>query len=76
MRFTTRRHRHYTTPHRALSIPASTNVHSITYVEGDLTLNGNATGQGILVVTGTMVMGGNISWNGLIFVVGNGDMNY
>jgi hypothetical protein len=49
----------------------------IDYVEGDLTLNGNPTGYGVLVVTGTLHMGGNFSWHGPVFVVGDGiaDMN-
>jgi hypothetical protein len=67
---------HYTTATSGSFNPAATNVHSVTYVDGDLTLNGNATGNGILVVTGAFNMGGDISWNGIIFVVGNGDMNY
>ena len=44
----------------------------ISYVEGNLTLNGSDTGWGVLVVTGSLLMGGNFSWNGPIFVVGNG----
>jgi hypothetical protein len=47
----------------------------IDVVNGNLTLNGNATGYGILLVTGTLNMSGNFSWNGLILVIGQGIMN-
>jgi hypothetical protein len=67
---------HYTTATSGSFNPSTTNLHSVTYVDGDLTLNGSPTGHGILVVTGALYYGGNVSWNGLIFVVGNGDMNY
>ena len=67
---------HYTTATVGSFDPATTNIHSITYVDGDLTLNGNAIGSGILVVTGAFNMGGNISWNGLVYVVGHGNMSY
>jgi hypothetical protein len=52
--------------------PNSTNIHSINYVDGDLSLSGNPSGNGILVVTGTLSMSGNFNWNGIIFVVGDG----
>jgi hypothetical protein len=52
--------------------PTTTTIHSITYVDGDLNLGGNNTGNGILVVTGTLYMHGNFSWNGLMLVVGDG----
>jgi hypothetical protein len=52
--------------------PNSTNIHSINYVDTDLTLSGNPTGSGILVVTGTLTLMGNFNWNGIIFVVGDG----
>lgn len=42
------------------------------YVDGDLSLNGNVTGYGLLVVTGTFSPGGNVGWNGLVLVVGKG----
>jgi len=48
----------------------------IDYVEGDLTLNGNATGYGTLVVTGTLTMDGNFTWYGLVLVIGDGVMNF
>jgi hypothetical protein len=44
----------------------------IIYVNGDLSLNGNVTGYGILVVTGTFSPGGNVGWNGIVLVVGKG----
>jgi hypothetical protein len=52
--------------------PAATNVASVTYVDGDLSLNGNDTGQGIIVITGTLTMSGNFTWKGLMLVVGDG----
>jgi hypothetical protein len=48
----------------------------IDYVEGDLTLNGNPQGYGILVVTGTLSMGGNFLWHGVVLVVGDGIANF
>src|SRR2546427_3441380 len=48
----------------------------IDYVEGDLTLNGNATGYGTLVVTGTLTMSGNFTWYGLVLVIGDGHMEF
>jgi hypothetical protein len=44
----------------------------VSYVDGDLTLNGGPVGYGILVVTGTLIMGGDFHWYGPIFVVGDG----
>lgn len=46
----------------------------ITVVNGDLTLNGNNTGYGILVVTGTLTFSGNTGWRGVVLVVGQGNM--
>jgi len=48
----------------------------IDYVDGDLTLNGNGTGYGILVVRGTLTMDGNFTWYGLVLVVGDGVMHF
>ena len=45
----------------------------IVYVNGDMTLDGSATGYGILVVTGTLTLKGTFQWNGLILVVGKGN---
>jgi hypothetical protein len=67
---------HYTNATVSSFNPDITNLHSITYVDGDLTLNGNGSGQGILVVTGHLTMGGDFTWNGLIFVVGQGMMDF
>jgi hypothetical protein len=67
---------HYDDSNSSHFQPTDTNLHSITYVDGDLTLNGNATGEGILVVTGHLTMGGDFHWNGLIFVVGDGSMDF
>ncbi len=63
---------HYTAANVGTFHPNTTTTTSINYVSGDLTLNGNGTGNGILVVTGTLTMSGNFSWNGIIFVVGDG----
>ncbi|HEY6213021.1 MAG TPA: hypothetical protein VIW45_12090, partial [Vicinamibacterales bacterium] len=49
---------------------------AVTYVDGNLTLNGSQTGYGILLVTGTLVMGGNFSWNGLVLVIGDGNIQF
>jgi len=65
---------HYTPANVGTFSPASTTNSSITYVDGDLTLNGNGTGRGILVVTGTLTMSGNFSWYGIVFVVGDGNL--
>jgi hypothetical protein len=46
----------------------------ITYVDGDLTLDGNVTGYGILVVTGKFTMAGTVGWRGIVLVVGEGEM--
>ena len=56
--------------------PTYTTKPSVTYVDGNLTLNGNGTGQGILVVTGTLTMSGNFTWYGLVLVVGDGNMQF
>jgi hypothetical protein len=45
---------------------------AINYIDGDLTLNGNAHGYGVLVVTGTLEMGGDFHWWGPVLVVGDG----
>jgi hypothetical protein len=49
---------------------------TINYVDGDVTLQGNATGYGILVVTGRLRMGGDFSWNGLVLVIGDGEVEF
>jgi hypothetical protein len=46
------------------------------YVNGDLTLNGNHDGYGLLVVTGTLHFGGNFNWHGTILVVGDGVVEF
>jgi hypothetical protein len=55
---------------------SQTTLSSVTIVNGDLTLSGGGTGQGILVVTGTLTIHGDTGWNGLIFVVGKGIVTY
>jgi hypothetical protein len=49
---------------------------AINYIDGDVTLNGNDTGYGILAVTGTLEMSGNFTWNGIIWVVGDGEFRF
>jgi hypothetical protein len=44
----------------------------ITFVDGNLTLSGGTTGNGILVVTGDLIMQGNYNWNGLVLAIGQG----
>jgi hypothetical protein len=51
------------------SLPATTTA-SVTVVNGNLTLSGNPTGNGILVVTGNLTLKGDFTWNGLILVLG------
>jgi hypothetical protein len=63
---------HYDSSNVGSFNPATTNIHSITYVDGDLDLGGNVTGNGILVVTGTLTLHGDFAWNGIVFVVGDG----
>jgi hypothetical protein len=63
---------HYNSSNVNTFTPSTTTDSSITYVDGDLTLNGSDTGRGILVVTGTLTMSGNFSWYGIVFVVGDG----
>src|SRR5262249_7344327 len=48
----------------------------INYIDGNLTLNGNDTGYGILVVTGTLTMSGNFTWYGSVFIVGDGILDF
>ena len=43
-------------------------------VDGDFTINGNASGAGILVVKGQLTFSGNVSYTGIIMVVGKGVM--
>jgi hypothetical protein len=43
----------------------------ITYVDGDVTLNG---GAGVLVVAGTLTISGGMQFNGLILVIGQGSV--
>jgi hypothetical protein len=65
---------HYTAANVNTFNPNATTLTSINYVSGDLTLNGNGHGYGILVVTGTLTMSGNFTWDGIIFVVGDGNV--
>jgi hypothetical protein len=48
----------------------------VDYVSGDLTVNGNHDGYGLLVVTGTLHFGGNFNWHGTVLVVGDGQVEF
>ena len=47
----------------------------VTFVNGDLNLQGNISGGGLLVVTGQLSGGGACTWNGLILVIGEGNLD-
>jgi hypothetical protein len=49
---------------------------AIDVVYGDLTMNGNTNGYGILVVTGTLTFRGNMSWNGIVLAIGQGNIQF
>jgi hypothetical protein len=61
-------------PHRAPAdagetlVPECNNYFPIIYSKGDLTLNGNGRGQGILLVEGNVTINGRFEWHGLIVV--------
>jgi hypothetical protein len=57
------------------SLPATT-MSSVTYINGDLTLSGNASGSGVLIVTGNMTFQGNFTWNGVVLVIGQGSITH
>ncbi len=45
----------------------------VTYVDGDLVIEGNLSGAGLLVVTGKLVITGNFSFKGLLLIIGAGE---
>jgi len=49
-------------------VPECYNYFPIIYSNGDLTLNGNGRGQGILLVQGNVTINGKFEWHGLIVV--------
>ena len=49
---------------------------AIDVVYGDVTMNGNTNGYGILVVTGTLTFRGNMSWNGVVLAIGQGNVQF
>ena len=51
-------------------------VPAVNYINGDLTISGNATGYGVLLVTGTLVMSGDFSWYGVVLVIGDGNFSF
>ena len=58
----------------AAQLNSSSTSPQIVYVNGDLTLSGNANDFGILVVTGTLTVKGTVQWNGLVIVAGTGNL--
>lgn len=66
-------------PHRGLlKIAPCYNYFPIIYSNGDITLNGQGRGQGILLVNGNVTINGSFEWHGLIVVTndivrGNGN---
>ena len=58
----------------AAQLNSSSTSPQIVYVNGDLTLSGNANDYGILVVTGTLTVKGTVQWNGLVIVAGTGNL--
>jgi hypothetical protein len=57
-------------------VPTSEGSPKQIYIDGDLTLNGNGSGYGLLVVTGTLTMSGDFSWHGAIIVAGDGVLDF
>jgi hypothetical protein len=47
----------------------------VTYVNGDLEMNANMTGAGLLVVTGSLKVNGSLTYYGLVLVIGTGDVD-
>jgi hypothetical protein len=47
----------------------------VTFVDGDLTIGGGASGGGLLIVTGKLAATGNLTFNGLVMLVGKGDLD-
>jgi hypothetical protein len=46
----------------------------VTFVNGNLSLSGNPTGNGVLIVTGDLTFSGNFTWNGIVLVIGQGQV--
>ena len=57
-------------PHKSGAdyVPECNNYFPIIYSNGDLTLNGNGRGQGILLIKGSVTINGQFEWDGLIVV--------
>jgi hypothetical protein len=47
----------------------------VTYVDGDLDVQGNLEGGGLLVIRGKLTGGGSFNFNGLIMVLGQGEID-
>ena len=60
----------------ATSLPniGTASAPTITVVNGNLDLQGQQTGYGILVVTGNFSAGGSVGWRGIVLVIGQGTM--
>jgi hypothetical protein len=46
----------------------------VVHIQGDLNVQGNMSGAGVLVVEGDFLMGGTINWCGLVIVLGDVDV--
>jgi hypothetical protein len=53
--------------------PAANGTHYIVYRNGDLKINGNMSGAGLLVVNGNLTITGTMTWKGVVLVTGNID---
>lgn len=47
----------------------------VTYVDGDLFVDGNLEGAGLLVITGRVSVAGQLSFNGVILIIGAGELD-
>jgi Tfp pilus assembly protein PilX len=48
----------------------------VTWVDGDLSFSGGATGAGLLVITGKLSGNGALHWDGIVLVIGKGDADF
>jgi hypothetical protein len=46
----------------------------IVHITGDLDVQGNMSGCGVLIIDGDFKMGGTVNWNGLVVVLGDVDV--
>lgn len=59
----------------ALSPAAPDQNPRVTYVDGDLSVDGSVEGAGLLVITGKATIRGHFKFNGLILVLGDGELD-